>query len=100
MGATLNELDLLFNGSGYGRVLTDAEPTAEGGYHFRVEMADMVNLAQLTADVLGLEQPHLPRHGTRNLAKWLVRYGCEIWGQPKFTEATARALIWQPKAVM
>ncbi len=93
----LNELDLVFNGSGYGRVITEAEPTAEGGYHFRVEAADMINLAQIAADVLGLEQPHLPRYGTRNLAKWLIRYGCEVWGQPKFLQATARALIWQPK---
>lgn len=93
----MNELDLVFNGSGYGRVITEAEPTAEGGYHFRVEAADMINLAQIAADVLGLEQPHLPRYGTRNLAKWLIRYGCEVWGQPKFLQATARALIWQPK---
>ena len=95
----LNLLELYFQGNSYGHVLTEANPTADGGRLFRVELAELENLAQLAADVMGFEQHYLPRYGAGNLARWLVRYGCEAWGQPKFIQAVAKALIWQPKAV-
>jgi hypothetical protein len=93
----LNLLELYFQGNSYGHVLTEAQPTADGGRLFRVELAGLENLAQLAADVLGFEQPYLPRYGAGNLARWLVRYGCEKW-EAKFAQATARALIWTPPA--
>lgn len=97
MKPNLNLLELYFQGNSYGHVLTEAQPTADGGRLFRVEVAELDNLAQLAADVIGFEQPYLPRFGTGNLARWLIRYGCEMWGQPKCIQAVARALIWQPK---
>lgn len=92
----MNLLEIYYQGSGYGQMLTEAEPTADGGYIIRVEQADMVNLAQLAADALGVEQPYLPRYGPDNLAKWIIRFGADRWGERPFLRAVARALIWQP----
>lgn len=91
----MRSLKIIYDGSGYGNVLTAAEPTSFGV--FRVETADVVDLAQLVADVLGLPQPLLDNHLRRNLARWLLRYGQQEFGRP-FMQACARALIWQEKS--
>jgi hypothetical protein len=92
----MNLLEIHYQGSGYGSVFTEAEPTAVGGEIIRVEQAEMVDLAQLAADVLGLDQPDLPLYGVGNLAKWILRFGATKWGERPFLRAVARSLIWQP----
>lgn len=76
-------------------MLTIAEPTSDGGEIIRVEQAELENLAQLAADVLGEEQPLLPYYGPGNLARWIIRFGAYKWGERPFLQAVARALIWQ-----
>lgn len=91
-------LKIYHRGSGYGRVLTDAEPEHHLGDFIRLESAALPDLAQLAADVLGDEQPLLPPSHQRNLARWIVRCGCEKWGERPFLGEVARALIWQEKS--
>lgn len=77
-------LKIYHRGSGYGRVLTDAEPEHHLGDFIRLESAALPDLAQLAADVLGDEQPLLPPQHQRNLARWILRHGCERWGERPF----------------
>lgn len=92
-------LEIHYQGSSYGRVITSAGPTSKDGEIIRIEAAEMAPLAQLAADVLGDAQPLLLAHHPANLAKWLVRYGVLKWGERPFLQAMARSLIWHPGQV-
>lgn len=83
----------------YGRVRTTASPSTESGGLIRVETAEFGDLAQLAADILGEAQPLLPVNHKENLLRWVVRFGCNRWGERPFLQAVARALIWRPLVV-
>lgn len=88
-------LELYFRGSSYGYVVTDANPTGQGGEIIRIEQSGLPDLAQLAADVLGDDQPLLPSYGSANLAKWIIRYGVYRWGERPFLQAMSWSLIWR-----
>jgi hypothetical protein len=87
-------LKLVYEGSSYGRIWTYAMPTGAEEMVIRPSHCALPQLAQLAADLLGEEQPYT-RHEVGNLVRWVVRYGCSVWGEREFLRETARALIWR-----
>lgn len=85
-------LKVLYDGHGYGRVLTEAEPTSGG--IFRLEDADAWQLAQLFCDVAGEEQGHLT-YDKRWLARWVMSYGIMRFGERPFCRECARRWVWR-----
>ncbi len=91
---TLPEIEVFFRGSSFGCVFSSAHPTSPEFALVRLERADLVTLATLAADILGEEQPLLPSHSATNLAKWVIRFSCDRFGERPFLRETAKALIW------
>ncbi len=85
-------LKVLYDGRGYGRVLTEARPT--GGSSIRLEDADAWQLAQLYCDVAGEAQKHL-HYDRRWLARWVMSYGVMQFGERSFCRMAAKCWVWQ-----
>lgn len=90
-------VEVYFQGSGYGRVLTRVEPTGlnrHGDEAIRLESLSLAQLAQLFVDVRGEGQTHLPPHSEQNLARWIARFGIGRFGEREFCWEAARRWIW------
>lgn len=79
-------LKVIYDGSGYGRVLTKARPTS--GSAIRLEEADAGQLAQLYCDVAGESQDSL-HYDKRVLARWVMSYGIRRFGERPFCRLAA-----------
>ncbi len=77
---------IYFRGNGYGEVFTAVPGTNQ---KLRLESMGMHDIAQLLADVRGLDQPCL--YQPRETAKWLWLYGTQNWGT-RFSSAASAAL--------
>mgnify|MGYP006902095611 CR=1 FL=1 len=91
-----NLLKVFFRNSCHGQAMTTASATSADASLLRVEDAQLVPLATLAADLLGDPQPSLGDFERRNLAKWVIRFGCRRFGERSFLRETARALIRRP----
>ncbi len=90
-------VELLFQGNGYGRVLTQVEPThlnRQSDEAIRLESLSLAQLAQLFVDVRGEDQTHLPPYCEDNLARWIARYGIGRFGEREFCREAARRWVW------
>ncbi len=90
-------VEVIFQGNGYGRVLTRVEPTSpnrQGDDAIRLEKAALWQLAQLFVDVRGEDQTHLPPYCEDNLARWIARFGIGRFGEREFCRTAAQLWIW------
>ena len=91
--------EIYFQGNGYGRVLTQVEPTGlnrQGDDMIRLEGLRLARLAQLFVDVRSEEQVHLPPYCQDNLARWIARFGIGRFGEREFCRAAAELWVWRP----
>lgn len=87
----MNLAKIEFKGHAFGEALTSIVPHTDTNI-IRVQECDLPTLATLAADVLGECQPYLKAYAVGNLAKWVVRYGAQTYGERLFLRYTARAL--------
>jgi hypothetical protein len=91
-------VEVIFQGNGYGRVLTQVEPTGlnrQGDDMIRLESLSLAQLAQLFVDVRSEVQGHLPPYCEPNLARWIARFGIGRFGEREFCRAAAELWVWR-----